>query len=190
MARMLTACERSALPSFDPHELHQCIKKLIEIDIEWVPSKEMSYLYIRPTAMGIDSNISPIPSNEALICVTCTPSGPYLGIKPLSLYADPMHIRAWPGGVGNYKVSANYGPTLLIERKAKQLGHNTVLWLYGDEHFITEAGVTNVFVFLVNKEGKKELITPPLTDGLILPGITRESIIQIARDMVRILSKL
>lgn len=126
--------------------------------------------------------------------------------RGVSLLADPMYIRAWPGGVGDHKVGANYGPTIHVQNQAISKGLQQVLWLYGPDHQVTEVGTMNVFLHYINEQGgncrwnsmkfdfifkcnflwkfKKKvrnLITPPL-NGLILPGITRDSILHLARQ--------
>ncbi|XP_053208475.1 LOW QUALITY PROTEIN: branched-chain-amino-acid aminotransferase-like, partial [Panonychus citri] len=95
---------------------------------------------------------------------------------------DPAWIRAWPGGAGSNKSAPNYGPTLSIQKNAVNKGCHQVLWLFGDDEQLTEAGAMNIFAFLINDKGEKELITPPLEQGVILPGITRDSILTITRD--------
>ncbi|KAK5053704.1 hypothetical protein LTR84_001665 [Exophiala bonariae] len=92
-------------------------------------------------------------------------------------------IRAWPGGFGNAKVGANYGPSLLAQGEARERGYDQILWLFGDECFVTEAGGMNFFVLLKNQNtGRRELITAPLGDGVILEGVTRASVLDLVRD--------
>ena len=114
-------------------------------------------------------------------CIAC-PVGPYYktGFNAVSLKAETELVRAWPGGVGAYKVGSNYGPTVLAQKRALDEGFQQVLWLFGPDHQITEVGTMNVFIYWMNGHGRTQLITPPL-DGTILPGVTRDSILQIAR---------
>lgn len=83
--------------------------------------------------------------------------------------------------IGNYKLGSNYGPTLSINKIAEKKGLQQVLWLYGEDHQLTEIGTMNVFVYLINEKGEKELVTPPLSSGLILPGVTRLSLLELAK---------
>ncbi|KAJ6600163.1 Branched-chain-amino-acid aminotransferase, partial [Pseudolycoriella hygida] len=99
----------------------------------------------------------------------------------ISLLADPRYTRAWPGGVGDRKMGSNYAPTIHVQREAASRGLQQVLWLYGSDHQLTEVGTMNIFMLWINDQGEKELVTPPL-DGLILPGITRDSILRLARQ--------
>lgn len=111
----------------------------------------------------------------------CSPCGPYFptGFKAVRLYADTKYVRAWPGGTGGYKLGSNYASTMKPQNEAGKLNYQQILWLLGKDHQLSEAGTMNAFVFWVNEKGVLELLTPEL-DGTILPGITRDSILQIA----------
>jgi len=91
--------------------------------------------------------------------------------------------RAWPGGFGHAKVGANYGPSFVAHGEAQQRGYDQILWLLGPDCLVTEAGASNFFVVMRNKEtGEEELITAPLEDKVILPGVTRRSVIELVRE--------
>lgn len=185
MKRMRASAERISLPDFDANELIECLKKLIRIDAEWVPpyGTEAS-LYIRPTYIGTEAALGVTSSKDAILYIICSPVGPYFGnsaVKPISLLADPKFVRAWPGGVGDKKLGSNYAPTLVVQKLAEKLGFQQVLWLYGDDHQLTEVGTMNIFVFLINDKGEKELVTPPLKEGIILPGVTRLSLLELSK---------
>jgi branched-chain amino acid aminotransferase len=122
-------------------------------------------------------------SNNAQLFTILCPVGPYFstGFKPISLYADPKYVRAWPGGCGDQKLGSNYGPTVYVQKTAEARGQQQVLWLYGEDHQLTEVGTMNIFVVIRNAKGEKELITPHL-NGLILPGVTRQSVIELCRE--------
>ena len=109
-------------------------------------------------------------------------SGPYYatGFEPVRLTTDTPYVRAWPGGSGASKVGGNYGPTMKAGAEAVAKGYSQVLWVFGEEEQITEVGAMNVFFLLEKEGGKKELVTPPLTRGDILPGVTRQSILDLA----------
>lgn len=186
MDRMNLSAERSGLPTFDGNELVQCINKLISIDQEWVPHSEASSLYIRPTLIGIDGTLGVSSSESALLYTILCPVGSYFAgtdttMKGVSLLADPSYTRAWPGGCGDRKMGSNYGPTIRVQSEAIRRGRQQVLWLYGDDHQLTEVGTMNIFMFYINDNGEREMVTPPL-NGLILPGITRHSIIQMSEE--------
>ncbi len=114
MARMQVSAKRACLPDFDPNELIECIRRLVQIDQEWVPHCSSSSLYIRPTFIGTDPALGVSAATVAEIFVILSPVGPYFssGVKPVNLMADPAFVRAWPGGSGFAKMGSNYAPTL------------------------------------------------------------------------------
>ncbi|KAE8593979.1 hypothetical protein XENTR_v10019394 [Xenopus tropicalis] len=183
MERMHRTALRACLPSFDKAELLECLRKLIEIDQDWVPRSTSASLYIRPTFIGTEPSLGVTKSTHALLYIILSPVGPYFaggGFCPVSLLADPQYVRAWIGGVGNCKLGGNYGPTIFVQNEAVKVGCQQVLWLYGDDHKVTEAGTMNFFMYWINEHQEVELLTPPL-DGLILPGVTRQSLLDLAR---------
>jgi len=183
MLRMNLSAKGSGLPTFDGLELIRCINKLVTIDQEWVPHSEASSLYIRPTLIGIDGTLGVSQSESALLYTILCPVGAYFadGNESVSLLADPTYTRAWPGGCGDRKMGSNYGPTIRVQNQATRRGKQQVLWLYGQDHQLTEVGTMNIFVYYITEQGEKVLATPPL-NGLILPGITRQSIIQMSQE--------
>lgn len=188
--RLLNSAKRLSLPLFDEQQLINCIHKLVELDQDWIPEsngqQQLTSLYVRPTILGVEPSLGVASSKKAILYVLLSPVGPYFktGFKPISLYADPDFVRAWPGGAGNTKLGSNYAPTIMVQKKAEKMGLQQVLWLYGDDAKLTEVGTMNVFVSYTkpNESNKIHLVTPPLTDGLILPGITRASILELARQ--------
>lgn len=193
--RLLDSATRISLPSFEPAELEKLIKELCRIDgSRWLPKKTGSgtCLYLRPTMIGIDADLGFRVPQEVLLYVVITywPS-PKVPIHPARSEAQPdglklwastsRWVRAWPGGSGNAKLAANYGPALMADREAKRRGYDQVLWLFGDDGRVTEAGSANFFVVWKSKAETIELVTPPLESELILPGITRRSVLELAR---------
>ncbi|CAG0918544.1 unnamed protein product [Notodromas monacha] len=124
-------------------------------------------------------------SSSALLYVLLCPVGPYFstGLRA-NLLADPKFVRSWPGGCGDKKMGSNYAPTIDIQRQAEEQGFQQVLWLFGPDHQITEVGAMNLFIVLKGKDGQVELVTAPL-NGLILPGVVRDSILTLAREWGR-----
>lgn len=125
------------------------------------------------------------PSSKALLFVIASPVGPYYatGFKAISLQATTKYVRAAPGGTGGYKLGANYSPGVVPQVEAAKQGYAQNLWLHGPDHELTEVGTMNLFVVIENSAGETELLTPPLED-LILPGVTRDSVLTIAREHV------
>lgn len=161
----------------------KCLAELVKVEKDWVPNKKGYSLYVRPTVISTERTLGVLPPNSAKLFVICSPVGPYFksGFAPVKLLADPKYVRAFPGGTGNAKVGANYGPTIMPQLEAIQQGYSQVLWLFGADHQITEVGTMNVFFYRKGDNGEKELVTPPLGD-VILPGVTRSSVIQIVKN--------
>ncbi|KAK3710084.1 hypothetical protein LTR37_010515 [Vermiconidia calcicola] len=204
--RMRKSAARIALPDFDPKELEKLIKALCARDgAKWLPKDCPGFLYLRPTMIATDAALGVQRPKEALLYVilTCfpdmskslaTPAPPALtgqangtskhhssGLKLLASTEDS--IRAWPGGFGYAKVGANYGPSLVAQGEARARGFDQVLWLFGPECYVTEAGASNFFVVWRTKDtGRLELVTAPLEERIILEGITRASVLQLAKE--------
>lgn len=142
MNRMLRSAKRVGLAEFDKDELLKCIKKLVQIDKRWVPKKDHHSLYIRPTYMGTEPTLGVAAAKESILFVILSPVGSYFKnkLEPIALYADPNAVRAFPKGCGNYKMGSNYAPTILIQQNAIKEGCQQVLWLFGDDHQLTEVG--------------------------------------------------
>ena len=186
MKRMNSSMNRLALPELDEDGFLECIKQLLVVDKSWIPSEDGYSLYIRPTAIGTSPYLGVQAPNHAKIFCILSPVGPYYhsGFSPVRLLADDVNKRAFPGGVGNVKVGGNYAPTIKVSRDAAE-NHDChqVLWLSGDDHKVTEVGAMNILFIIRNKDDPTvtDLITAPLDSGEILPGVTRDSILSIAR---------
>ncbi|XKL61311.1 hypothetical protein PGB90_008368 [Kerria lacca] len=183
LQRLNKSAEKACLPKVNKYVLLNCIKKLVSVDESFVPFTENYSLYIRPTIIGTDPILGINVSSKALLYVIMSPCGAYFdsGFKPVRLYADPNYVRAWIGGTGDAKIGSNYGPTIHVQQKAENAGCQQVLWLYGPDEQLTEVGSMSIFAHYINDKGEHELLTPPL-NGLILPGITRQSILDLAKE--------
>jgi branched-chain amino acid aminotransferase len=186
MKRLSRSAVAASLPEFDKEGFLECIKDIVRVDSDWVPqpTKTIKHpsLYIRPTFIGTEPFLGVREPHSALLYCITSPVGPYFKtgtFQPVSLYADPAFIRAWPGGVGESKMGGNYGPTIRIQRIAEAKGYAQVLWLFGENHELTEVGTMNIFVHWINEDGDPEIATPPLC-GTILPGVTRMSLLELA----------
>ena len=134
--------------------------------------------------IGTQTSLGVGPPTSALLYIIASPAGPYYptGFKAVSLEATSYAVRAWPGGVGDKKIGANYSPCIVPQLEAASRGFQQNLWLFGEEDYITEAGTMNIFIAIRDREtGQPELITAPL-DGTILAGVTRDSVLQLARE--------
>jgi branched-chain amino acid aminotransferase len=184
--RLSQSMERLHMPGadFDQQELIECIAELVRTDEKWIPYGEGYSLYIRPTVIATHKYLGLAAPDSLLLYVITSPVGPYYksGFNPIRLTADTSFVRAWPGGTGSNKVGGNYASTMKASAEAAVGGYSQVLWLFGENDEITEVGAMNVFFLLLNKEtNRPELVTPPL-GSLILPGVTRASIIALTKS--------
>ncbi|GAB7351296.1 hypothetical protein MBLNU459_g1712t1 [Dothideomycetes sp. NU459] len=201
--RMRRSAARISLPDFEPAQLEILIKKLCSVDgPKWLPENG-SFLYLRPTFIGTDPGLGVQVPKEALlyVIIACFPdwsdprnlpgaTAPIAdlssvvqrakGLKVLASKEDA--IRAWPGGFGSAKLGANYGPSLMAQGEARARGYDQILWLFGPEANVTEAGASNFFVVWRTKQGQLQLVTAPLKDQIILEGVTRASVLDLARE--------
>ncbi|KAF2127344.1 branched-chain-amino-acid aminotransferas-like protein [Dothidotthia symphoricarpi CBS 119687] len=183
--RMLMSTNRIALPAFPPKELLKLIVKLCATDgKKWLPKdRPGSFLYIRPTMIASDPALGVERPKEALLMVILccfAPMGDMSGgIKLLASQDDTC--RAWPGGFGYAKVGANYGPSLVAQGEARKRGYHQILWLFGEDCTVTEAGASNFFIVWRTKEGKLQLVTADLNEKIVLDGVTRRSILELTR---------
>ena len=173
--RLIASCERLCIPPIDEQTFIDALHALIEVDADWILPPPYS-LYIRPVVFSIEAHIEVRPSRRYRFCIITTPVKAYFqdGGNGLALKVEEDYTRVAPiGGLGATKTGANYASTLVSGNAARAEGFDQVLWLDGRERrFIEEAGLMNVFF----KIGER-MVTPPL-DGTILPGITRESLIE------------
>jgi branched-chain amino acid aminotransferase len=152
------------------------LKKLLEIDNAWVPNKEGCSLYIRPFMFATDEYVGVSPSTSYKFIIFNCPVGSYYS-KPLKVRVETEYIRAAKGGVGFAKNAGNYGGSLLPTQKAMQAGYDQIIWTDAATHqYVEEAGTMNL-MFMVGGS----LVTAP-TGDTILDGVTRKSVIQIAKD--------
>eukprot|EP00127_Corallochytrium_limacisporum_P006326 Clim_evm37s225 gene=Clim_evmTU37s225 len=184
MERMNNSAARMALPTFDSNEMQTLLKELVKVEKDWVPDQPGYSLYLRPTMISTQETLGVGESTKALFYCICSPVGPYYktGFAPVKLYADRKHVRAWPGGVGFAKCGGNYAATIQPQLEAAKKGYSQVLWLFGDHEEVTEVGTMNFMMIWKNEQGGHELVTAPLDDGTILPGVTRDSVLSLARE--------
>ena len=178
-ARFAQSAERMAMPAFPQAAFLQSLREIIRIDREWIPQSDEGSLYLRPFAYASEVFLGVRPSLEYLYLVIASPVGAYFsgGVKPVSVWVSPDFTRAAPGGTGAAKCGGNYAAGLSAQAEAIEHGCDQVIYLDAVERrYVDELGGMNVF--LVFDDGS--ISTPPLT-GTILPGITRDSVITLAR---------
>ncbi|KAA8576475.1 hypothetical protein MFRU_009g03200 [Monilinia fructicola] len=191
--RLVLSAQRVVLPAFDPEELEKLILTFMAVDgPRWLPkSRPGTFLYVRPAIIGDGEELGVTSPSAALLFVIAVPwpdlSGTPPGADPkppgLRLLASKEDTRAWPGGFGYAKVGANYGPAFVSHMEGRKLGYDQILWLFGPDYQVTEAGASNFFLILRNAQTKNlELLTAPLTGKLILDGVTRRSVLDLAAE--------
>ena len=177
--RLNISAQRLVMPEVDNQLFLQAIKELVLLDRSWLPTSEGTSLYIRPTMIATEPMIGIRAAERYLFYIILSPVGAYYteGFNPTRIYVSDKYVRAAKYGVGNVKTSGNYGPTILVSQEATMKGYTQVLWLDANElKYVEEVGTSNVFFLISN-----ELVTPPLK-GTILPGVTRDSTLQLARE--------
>ncbi len=174
--RINYSAQRMAMPPIPENIFMEGIKELVKLDRNWIPNAEQGALYLRPLYFATDEYIGVKASETYTFVVFTCPVGPYY-TEPVNLLVSKEYIRAAVGGVGAAKAAGNYASAMLPDKMAKAKGYHNVLWLDARNlEFIEECGTMNVF-FVVDGE----ILTPRLT-GTILPGITRNSVIQVLED--------
>ena len=177
--RFNRSATRVCMPEVDIEFAMTAMKKLIILDKDWVPRTEGTSLYIRPAMLATEPHLGVRPAKSYLFFIIIGPVGAYYkeGLNPIKIYVEDKYIRAAAGGTGEVKTAGNYAASLLAAEEAKKKGFTQVLWLDAAERkYIEEVGTMNM-VFVIGEE----IITAPLT-GSILPGITRDSAIQLVKD--------
>lgn len=176
--RMNRSARGMCIPEIDIDFVMDAMKQLIRLEEKWIPETPGTSLYIRPTIIATDPFIGVRASFTYKFFIILSSVGAYYaeGLNPVKIWVSKDHVRAVRGGVGEFKTAGNYAASLIASEKAKKDGYAQVLWLDAIERkYIEEVGAMNIF-FLIGDE----LVTPNLT-GSILPGITRYSVISLAK---------
>ncbi|KAF7313162.1 Branched-chain-amino-acid aminotransferase [Mycena kentingensis (nom. inval.)] len=198
MKRLNTSARRIALPTFNGDALIELIKQLVRVDKHWVPAEPSHSLYIRPNIIGTAKDLSVMPPTEKRFSMSfsarwarttpldssqsrCTVQPSLSALLPeVHVVASAPSLLTIAAGTGAFKLGVNYGPGVMPQKTAAALGYTQNLWLHGPEHELTEVGTMNMFVVFRHRD-TLELVTPPL-DGMILPGVTRDSVLTLAKQ--------
>ncbi|MEW6323535.1 MAG: branched-chain amino acid aminotransferase [Acidobacteriota bacterium] len=176
-ARMNRSAERMAMPAVPADLFIEGTRALVALDRQWIPEKPGSALYVRPVLFATDDVLGVRPSETYRFIIETCPSGPYFS-GSVSLLAEETYVRAFPGGTGAAKCAGNYAGSLVAAREAQAKGFHNVLWLDAVERrYVEEAGLMNV-AFVID-----DTVVTPALSGTILPGITRDSVLTLLRDM-------
>lgn len=176
--RLNSSNSRLCIPDIDVDFALKALKTLISVDKDWIPQAEGTSLYIRPFIIATEPYLGVSPSDKYQFIIIMSPVGSYYkeGIHPVKIAVESAFTRAVNGGTGEAKTGGNYASSLKAQEVSEKMGYAQVLWLDGvEKKYIEEVGSMNVF-FKINGE----IITPAL-NGSILPGITRDSIIELLK---------
>ncbi|MEU0115654.1 branched-chain amino acid aminotransferase [Streptomyces bobili] len=185
--RFQRSARRLAMPELPVETFVEACDALVRQDKDWVPAHggEES-LYLRPFMIATEVGLGVKPANEYLFLVIASPAGAYFagGVKPVSIWVSEDRVRAVPGGMGDAKTGGNYAASLLAQAEAAAQGCDQVCYLDAVEHrWIEELGGMNLyFVYGAASNERPVIVTPTLT-GSILEGVTRDSLLQVARDL-------
>jgi len=175
--RFNLSAERMNMPVVPEEIFVEGMRRLVEMDKDWIPMKSDFSLYIRPFMFASDEVIGVKSSDTYKFMILLSPTGPYYS-APMRIYVEENYTRAARGGVGFAKAAGNYGASMLATAEAKRQGFDQVLWTDAFEHkYVQEIGTMNVFFVI----GKK-VLTPDLESGTILEGVTRDSAIEVLRQ--------
>lgn len=179
LERMNSSALRMCMPRIPVDKILKGIKALVYLDRDWIPTTEGATLYLRPTMIAVEPALGVRPSAQYYFFVIMSPVGAYYaeGFNPTKIWVTDKYVRAVKGGVGHVKTAGNYAASIMAAEEAHRAGYTQVLWLDACERkYIEEVGTSNIFFKIGDT-----LITPPL-GGSILAGITRDSVIELARS--------
>lgn len=175
--RFNVSARRMAMAEVPEELFMEGMRQLIELDKNWVPDVDGGSLYIRPFMFGTDAFIGVKPADNFRFMIITSPAGAYYS-KPTRIYVQNKYVRAFPGGIGFTKAAGNYGACMLPTLETRKLGYDQILWTDGFTHKnVQEIGTMNVFFVLGDK-----VVTPDLTEGTILAGVTRDSVIHLLKQ--------
>ena len=171
--------DRLCIPQIPVEDFVQAVKAVVKVDEDWIPTEPGTSLDIRPFIIATEPFLGVDVSDTFLFMIIMSPSGAYYesGLEPVGIWIEDDYVRAVKGGMGYAKTGGNYAASLAAQVKAHHDGYSQVLWLDGVERkYIEEVGAMNIFFKI---DGK---IVTPMLNGSILPGITRNSVLQLCRE--------
>jgi branched-chain amino acid aminotransferase len=179
-ARFVASARRLALPEFPVDDFVGSVESLVEADADWVPFGGEQSLYLRPFMFASEAFLGVRAAKRVTYCCIASPAGSYFasGVKPVSIWISTNYTRASPGGTGAAKCGGNYAASLVAQQEAAAHGCDQVMFADGAEHaWVEELGGMNVYLVTTDNE----LVTPELS-GSILEGVTRDSILTLAKE--------
>ena len=181
--RFARSAARLALPELPVEDFIETISTLVKQDRKWVPNKVGASLYIRPFMIATEVGSGVRPSNKAMYMLIATPAGAYFNAAvAVTVWISTEYVRAAIGGTGEAKCGGNYAASLVAQKQAATQGCDQVVWLDAIERrWVEEMGGMNLY--FVKGSGKGATVITPKLTGTLLPGITRDSILAVAKDL-------
>jgi branched-chain amino acid aminotransferase len=175
--RLNKSAVRMAIPEVPEELFMEALTTLVSMDKDWIPDTEEGAMYIRPFIFANDEFVGIKPADNFIFMIFCCPVAKYYQ-KPVRVVMSTEYVRAFRGGTGHVKAIGNYGAVMQPLLKAREEGYDQILWLDGYEfNRLQEIGTMNVFAVIDDV-----VLTPPLEEKTILPGITRDSCITLLRE--------
>lgn len=171
--------DRLCIPQLPVEDFVEAVKAVVKVDADWIPTEPGTSLYIRPFIIATEAFLGVDVSETFLFMIILSPSGAYYegGLEPVGIWIEDDYVRAVRGGMGFAKTGGNYAASLAAQVKAHEDGYSQVLWLDGVERkYIEEVGAMNIFFKI---DGT---VVTPMLNGSILPGITRNSVLELCRS--------
>ena len=181
--RFINSAKRLALPEMSVELFLETVNEFVKIDGGWVPNQVGESLYIRPFMIATEVGLGVRPTNKATYMLIATPAGAYFDpSKPVSVWISTEYVRAAQGGTGEAKCGGNYAASLVAQKAAAKEGCDQVVWLDAKERkWVEEMGGMNLY--FVKGSGKDATVITPKLTGTLLPGVTRDSILSVAKDL-------
>ncbi len=180
LQRFNRSAERLCIPAIDCDFVLDALRQLISLEQDWVPHLQGTSLYIRPFAIATDPQLGVHVAKQYIFAIILSPVGAYYaeGLKPVRIFVENEYVRSVRGGMGFAKAAGNYACSLIADHEAQKKGCAQVLWLDGVERkYIEEVGSMNIMFKIPGK------IVPPPLRGSILAGITRDSVLKLAKQL-------
>ena len=181
--RFARSAARLALPELPVEDFIESVSTLVKQDQKWVPKKVGESLYIRPFMFATEVGLGVRPSNKAMYMLIATPAGAYFNAAvAVTVWISTDYVRAAIGGTGEAKCGGNYAASLVAQKQAATQGCDQVVWLDAIERrWVEEMGGMNLY--FIKGSGKGATVVTPKLTGTLLPGITRDSILTVAKDL-------
>jgi branched-chain amino acid aminotransferase len=162
----------------------ESLRALVDIDRDWVPTQDEASLYLRPFMFATEVGLGVRPSSSLTYLLIASPAAAYFprGVAPVRVWLSTEYTRAAPGGTGEAKTGGNYAASLVAQAQAAERGCDQVVWLDAVEHrWVEEMGTNNMY-FVYGAGPSARIMTPALT-GTLLPGVVRDSLLTVAKDL-------